>query len=78
MRIRLIDNYGFMLRGSTPNFEDNFAKKLISEGRAIALSESDTHKALEKPNKDKMVRRGRKKKLNHSSNRGSMEKRKCQ
>ena len=56
MRIRLIDNYGYMLAGSTPDLLDKVALRLIEQKKAVSIS--DPHKSIEMATKDKMVRRG--------------------
>ena len=54
MRIRLIENVGYMLIGSMPVVEDSIARALIANNQAV---EFDPHiKDIEKPTKDKMVR----------------------
>lgn len=68
MRIRLIENYGYMLAGSTPMVNDKLGDILIANGKAIKLdlqshNSSDlsgqNDKALDKAPKDKMIRKGR-------------------
>ena len=56
MRIRLIENYGYMLAGSMPDLPDHDAMRLIMQNKAIQIS--DPHKSIDTAPKDKMVRRG--------------------
>lgn len=54
MRIRLIENVGFMLKGSTPSVSEAEGLKLIELGLAVS---TDSHKSIDKPTKDKMIRK---------------------
>ncbi|MBU1621848.1 MAG: hypothetical protein KJ604_20525 [Gammaproteobacteria bacterium] len=56
MRIRLIENYGYMLAGSMPDLPEPEAMILIRQKKAIKIS--DPHKSIDTAPKDKMVRRG--------------------
>ena len=67
MQIRFIRNYGYVLAGSTPSIEDKEAKRLIEQGYAIEITES---KHIEKPKKDKMIKKPIKTKSHSDINRG--------
>ncbi len=57
MKIRLLSNYGFALSGSLLDLPESEAKRLIDECRAVP----DLHKDIDKPSKDKMVRKTKRK-----------------
>lgn len=66
MRVRFIKKFGYILEGSTPILDDDFAKALIEKGIAIEIAEPQQQKAIKRPVKDKMVRRAKNK--SHSDN----------
>ena len=61
MRIRFIKNYGYILPGSTPDIGVDAAKQLIRAGYAVEIGESESDKNIEQPQKDKMVRKTKRK-----------------
>lgn len=55
MRIRLIEDVGFMLAGSCPSIPDRQAEALIRQNKAVPVSDSLVKDM--KPKRDKMIRR---------------------
>ena len=80
MRIRLIENVGFMLAGSCPDLPQKQAEALIRQNKAVSLSGSHI-KDIKEPKKDKMVRVSKTKGRTTASKKSrgeDMEKRQCQ
>ena len=57
MRVRLIENVGYMLVGSCPDLLTSEALWLVKNNKAVITP--DSHKTIDTPPKDKMIRRKR-------------------
>jgi len=58
MRVKFITDIGKNKKGSEADVADWIAKIMIRDGQAIGL---DSHKNIDKPNEDKMIRTSKRK-----------------